>query len=121
MHKLGVIHRDLKPDNIFISTDDTLKIGDLGISRQIEPNERAKTRIGTPRYAAPEVTGPEGYTLSSDIWSLGILFTEIVTLEKAYIKPVHHKSHICGFRKRHSIAINVPRFDSRFLFSSILN
>ena len=72
LHQIGIIHRDLKPDNIFITNMDTLKIGDFGVSRQIEPDERAKTRIGTPRYAAPEVTGTRrGYTLSSDIWSLG--------------------------------------------------
>ena len=73
LHHIGIIHRDLKPDNIFITDSDTLKIGDFGVSRQIELNERAKTRIGTPRYAAPEVTGKSGYTLSSDMWSLGLV------------------------------------------------
>ena len=58
IHQAEIVHRDIKPENIFLSgPSETIKIGDLGISRVIdsEQNERAKTRIGTPRYVSPEV------------------------------------------------------------------
>ena len=58
IHAADIVHRDIKPENIFLHGDtDTVKIGDLGISRSIdvESGERAKTRIGTPRYVSPEV------------------------------------------------------------------
>ena len=58
IHQADIVHRDIKPENIFLHGEsDTVKIGDLGISRSInvESGERAKTRIGTPRYVSPEV------------------------------------------------------------------
>ena len=50
------------------------KIGDLGISRKIEQDQAAHTRIGTPRYLAPEVYNGDAYSFSADIWSLGEFF-----------------------------------------------
>ena len=77
IHKAKIVHRDIKPENIFIGENHTLKIGDLGISRTIDTdkNERAKTRIGTPRYVSPEVLQGKSYLFSTDIWSLGITVT----------------------------------------------
>mgnify|MGYP001566683420 FL=1 len=80
-HQLGVTHRDLKPDNILISTNDEVKISDFGLSRvhrqsrlQAEPNEMAKTLTGTLQYAAPEVLAQDNYdAFKADIWSLGCL------------------------------------------------
>merc|ERR1712168_1621038 len=78
-------------ENIFVGDSQklNLKIGDLGISRVIdtEKNERAKTRIGTPRYVSPEVLQGREYLFSTDIWSLGVMLVEMVTLDRAVIKP----------------------------------
>ena len=71
IHAANIVHRDIKPENVFLLNDQCLKIGDLGISRKIEPDDSAHTRIGTPRYLAPEVYKGEAYTFTADIWSLG--------------------------------------------------
>lgn len=116
IHKAKIVHRDIKPENIFIGENHTLKIGDLGISRTIDTdkNERAKTRIGTPRYVSPEVLQGKSYLFSTDIWSLGIMLVEIITLERVAIKPQRQEVSLCGLISCGSrMHVEVPRFDER--------
>jgi len=100
IHEAEIVHRDIKPENIFLSgPTDTIKIGDLGISRSIdvESGQRAKTRIGTPRYVSPEVLRGDEYGFPTDIWSLGILLCEICTLDRVIIRPEKRKQPFCKF------------------------
>jgi len=114
IHEAEVVHRDIKPENIFVGDSQrlNLKIGDLGISRVIdtEKNERAKTRIGTPRYVSPEVLQGKEYLFSTDIWSLGIMLVEIVTLDRAVIKPTRKEKTLCGFACGTTSVVEVPEF-----------
>lgn len=73
--KKGIIHRDIKADNIFYSPLGDFKLGDFGISRQLENyyNDKAVTRIGTLYYAAPEIYHGKQYDASVDIYSLGLV------------------------------------------------
>mgnify|MGYP002550966626 CR=1 FL=1 len=73
-HKNGIIHRDIKLSNIFVSKDGVFKIGDFGVSKNINNATMAKTIKGTPNYIAPEVyIGKNKYDSSVDNYSLGIL------------------------------------------------
>ena len=69
IHSKGVIHRDIKLDNIFLTKSLEVKLGDFGLSKYID---MAKTRCGTPYYMAPEVLGQGQYSLPADIWSAGV-------------------------------------------------
>ena len=81
IHNNNLIHRDLKPDNLFISEDLRIKIGDFGISKQLNSvNEYAKTKIGTMLYMAPEILKGEQYNNKVDIWSLGCIIHELCVL-----------------------------------------
>ncbi len=86
-HKQGIIHRDIKPDNIMFRQDGTPVLVDFGIARAVDTNlEMTKTGmgIGTPHYMSPEQcqTGPlDG---RSDFYSLGVVLYEILTGEKPY-------------------------------------
>ena len=74
IHDHKIIHRDIKPENIFVKGDQVLKIGDLGVGKKVDDEgngTQARTRIGTPRYIAPEVYSGRAYSFSADIWSLG--------------------------------------------------
>lgn len=76
------MHRDLKADNIFITADGELKIGDFGVSKVMnETYDLAKTKIGTPHIMAPEIFENMKYNQKSDIWSLGCVLYKMATLK----------------------------------------
>ncbi|XP_067035313.1 uncharacterized protein [Acropora muricata] len=75
IHKQGIIHRDLKLDNILLSQDDRVKVTDVGVSKHAV--DVTGTLAGTPVYIAPEVFRSEIYEFSADIYSLGIILWEM--------------------------------------------
>ena len=87
-HDKGVVHRDIKPENILLATDGSVKIADFGLSR-ILGNENQPTMLtgthqimGTPRYMAPEqLEGARSVDHRADIYSLGVVFYEMLTGE----------------------------------------
>ena len=74
MHQIGIVHRDIKLDNILLDGQGNIKIGDFGVSRRVEPEELLFEQCGTPAYLAPEIIMDKGYKgFYVDIWSLGVL------------------------------------------------
>ncbi|MDZ4832392.1 MAG: PQQ-binding-like beta-propeller repeat protein [Candidatus Melainabacteria bacterium] len=86
-HRKGVVHQDVKADNIFITVEGDLKIGDFGLARlmankvYINPSTKG---MGTPAYMSPELCRGEQQDQRSDIYSLGVLFFEMVTGQLPY-------------------------------------
>ena len=70
---LSIVHRDIKPQNIFFAKDGCYKLGDFGIARVAEKTGSATARIGTYTYMAPEVYNGEHYGAGADIYSLGMV------------------------------------------------
>ena len=85
LHDLKILHRDLKSANILLFNDGTAKIGDCNVSK-IFYGERGMgyTQTGTPYYASPEVWSEAPYDQKSDIWSLGIITYEMLTLHPPF-------------------------------------
>jgi len=77
MHKEKVIHRDLKPRNIFLDKSEILKIGDFGVSTD---KTQAETYVGTPAYLAPELQRAGKYDNKVDMWALGCILLDMLTL-----------------------------------------
>ena len=77
LHHINIIHRDLKPENI-VMVDDRVKITDFGLAKVFEKNMALKTQAGTPMYLAPEILSGSCYTEKVDVWSLGVIFLELV-------------------------------------------
>jgi serine/threonine protein kinase/Tol biopolymer transport system component len=80
-HKLGVVHRDLKPGNIMIDKEGNVRIMDFGIARSLKTKGLTGTgvMIGTPEYMSPEQSEAKEIDLRSDIYSLGIILYEMLT------------------------------------------
>jgi len=80
-HQLGVVHRDLKPQNIMIDRQGNVRIMDFGIARQLSGPDltAAGMIIGTPYYMSPEQASGEGTDQRTDIYALGAIFYEMVT------------------------------------------
>ena len=77
LHNRNVMHRDIKPDNLFISESGVIKLGDFGLAVQLEHScSKRNTTCGTSLYMGPEVYDG-GACLKSDVWSLGISVIEM--------------------------------------------
>lgn len=83
LHDLGVFHRDLKSANVFLNKDGGAKLGDMNVSK-VSKDGFLRTQTGTPYYASPEVWKDEKYNNKSDIWSLGCVLYEALTLKPPF-------------------------------------
>lgn len=80
-HEAGVVHRDIKPGNLLVTSDDTVKVTDFGIARATDavPLTRTGTVLGTAFYLSPEQAAGDAVGPASDIYSLGIVAYECLT------------------------------------------
>ena len=83
LHDLKILHRDLKSANVFLLSDGTAKLGDLNVSK-VARRGLGYTQTGTPYYASPEVWKDQPYDNKSDIWSLGCVTYEMITLHPPF-------------------------------------
>ena len=105
-NQVMILHRDLKPENsrlrmtcsvsslalivaVFLGADNSVKLGDFGLSKLMQSHDFASTYVGTPFYMSPEICAAERYTLHSDIWSLGCVMYELC----ARTQPFNAKTH----------------------------
>jgi len=80
LHAVGVVYRDLKPENVLLDADGHIKLTDFGLAKVLtQPDETARTFCGTPEYLAPEVIDGLPHDKSVDWWSLGVLIWEMLT------------------------------------------
>lgn len=86
--KRNVIHRDIKPQNIFVSDDGVFKLGDFGVARTAEKTTRATAGIGTYRFMAPEVKNGQQYGASADIYSLGLVLYWLLNARRGPFLPL---------------------------------
>ncbi|XP_017316624.1 serine/threonine-protein kinase Nek1 isoform X3 [Ictalurus punctatus] len=85
VHDRKILHRDIKSQNIFLTKDGTVQLGDFGIARVLSSTvELARTCIGTPYYLSPEICENKPYNNKSDIWALGCVLYEMCTLKHAF-------------------------------------
>jgi len=85
LHKRKILHRDIKPHNVFLTKALGVKIGDFGVARILDRSESlARTTVGTPYYMSPEVLRCRPYSYKSDCWALGCVLYELMCLQRPF-------------------------------------
>ena len=83
LHDLKILHRDMKSANVFLFSNGSAKLGDLNVSK-VARKGLGYTQTGTPYYASPEVWKDKPYDNKSDVWSLGCVLYEMITLRPPF-------------------------------------
>lgn len=89
-HRAGLVHCDIKPHNMLITPDNRLKVTDFGIARalaSIKHDEQSQAIWGSPAYFSPEQAAGKGPSPASDVYSLGIVFFEMLTGKLPFSEP----------------------------------
>ena len=84
IHCKKILHRDIKSMNMFMTKEDKIKIGDLGVAKVLMQTQFAKTFVGTPYYLSPEICEEKPYNDKSDIWALGCILYEMCTYKHPF-------------------------------------
>ncbi|GAB7365267.1 hypothetical protein MBLNU230_g6349t1 [Neophaeotheca triangularis] len=78
IHKQGIVHRDVKPDNVLLDSEGHVHLADFNVASDFTPGKLLSSKSGTLAYLAPEVYAGKGYASEVDWWSLGVLFYECI-------------------------------------------
>ncbi|KAI5849814.1 kinase-like domain-containing protein [Tricharina praecox] len=89
IHGRGIVHRDVKPDNILLDSDGHVHLADFNVASELHADRPLTSKSGTLAYLAPEVYSGAGYGTAVDWWSLGVVFYECIYGKRPFIADTH--------------------------------
>lgn len=123
-HKSKIIHRDIKPQNIFVNKNGDFKLGDFGIARVVEKTNSVMSQKGTYTYMAPEVFQGRNYNETADIYSLGIVLYRFLNHNRTPFLPMgninYQDQQIAQERRMSGEAIPEPALGSSKLKQAVM-
>ena len=118
-HAAGVVHRDVKPGNLFVTSEGTLRVLDFGIARVLDPEPLSRTRtgavMGTPAFMAPEQALGQTSEVDArtDVWAVGATMVRLLTGEYVHAAPTAEAMRVyAGSRPARSLRTIAPRIDA---------
>ncbi|CAD2218246.1 hypothetical protein AGDE_11507 [Angomonas deanei] len=99
LHERKILHRDLKGDNLFLTEDGILKVGDFGTSKELVTTLVTDSVAGTPNFMAPEVIACSGHGYAADIWSVGCCVLEMLIGSPPFSKMDNHMAVMFAIMK----------------------
>ena len=78
LHSKGIVHRDLKLENILVDQDGYIRLIDYGLAKMLKEGEKSNSFCGTPEYLAPEMVSAIGHDKAVDWWAVGIIMYEML-------------------------------------------
>lgn len=106
IHNMGMVYRDLKPENMLIGSDGYLKFADFGFAKTLKPWAKSFSLVGTPEYLPPEIIANEGHDRGFDMWTLGVLIYEMLSRRT----PFHDRHRRTMFNKICNVRYSFPAF-----------
>ena len=91
IHKQGIVHRDVKPDNVLLDSEGHVHLADFNVASDFTPHRQLTSKSGTLAYLAPEVYMGKGYLSEVDWWSLGVTFYECIYNKRPF-EANHHEA-----------------------------
>lgn len=116
-HQHGIIHRDIKPSNIFLDKQGHIKVLDFGIAQiisEVNGSQGYASTMGTPAYMSPEQVYGQKLDQRSDVYSLGVLFHQMLTGRAPYDSTTMSELEI----KKHVVNENLPRMKNYYPYIS---
>ncbi|EUC45059.1 hypothetical protein COCMIDRAFT_96658 [Bipolaris oryzae ATCC 44560] len=89
IHQQGIVHRDIKPDNVLLDSEGHVHLADFNVASDFVPHKPLTSKSGTLAYLAPEVYEGKGYSCEVDWWSLGVLFYECIYNKRPFEASSH--------------------------------
>ncbi|KAH3919045.1 hypothetical protein HBI56_099150 [Parastagonospora nodorum] len=89
IHQQGIVHRDIKPDNVLLDSEGHVHLADFNVASDFTPHKPLTSKSGTLAYLAPEVYEGKGYSCEVDWWSLGVLFYECIYNKRPFEAGSH--------------------------------